>query len=143
MIKILRLTGNMAAAKPTLRILRNTLGEATFNARFDRAVAGGYRAILARDGDSDLGCLGYRFTHDVFWGKTLFVDDLVVAPAARGQSIGGQLLAEAKNIATENACDHLRLCSGLTREDAHRFYESHDLTRSSYQFTHALAAGAR
>lgn len=36
----------------------------------------------------------------------------------------------------------MRLCSGLWREDAHRFYESHDMKKFSVQFVLNLAPSA-
>ncbi|MEO0484888.1 MAG: GNAT family N-acetyltransferase [Pseudomonadota bacterium] len=121
-------------AAPLLRQLRTQLDDATFAHRLSRAVAQGYRVIGAFDAaDVLIGALGYRITDDLCWGRTLFIDDLVVAPATRGQGIGAQLLAHARALA-QTDCDHMRLCSGLSRTQAHRFYEANGLARFSLQF---------
>ncbi|WP_298432348.1 GNAT family N-acetyltransferase [uncultured Jannaschia sp.] len=126
-------------AAAVLRTLRHSLPQEVFDRRLAAARDDGYVVLEAHDGDLILGVLGYRIVVDVCWGRTLFVDDLVVAQIARGQGIGGALLGEAKARAQALRCDHLRLCSGLDRRDAHRFYEAHGLSRSSFQFVLALS----
>jgi len=123
---------------PLLRILRDGLADDVFHARLERALVGGYRVLIA----ADQACLGYRITHDVFWGKTLFIDDLVVRPDMRSSGIGNALLNAAKAEARAHGCDHIRLCSGLTREQAHRFYEQNGFARTSLQFCYTLTDGA-
>ncbi len=128
-----------AEAAPVLRILRQGLDDALFAERLRRAVAQGYRVLGAHEETALSGVLGYRVTDDLFWGRTLFVDDLVVVPARRGAGIGARLLGAAKGIAKQSSCDHLRLCSGLDRGAAHRFYETNGLTRRSLQFVTDLS----
>ncbi|PTX03480.1 GNAT family N-acetyltransferase [Pararhodobacter aggregans] len=123
-----------AEAAPLLRVLRATLDDATFALRLERAEAQGYRVLAALDGSAMVGALGYRLSDDLTWGRTLYVDDLVVAPDRRSSGIGRALLAEARAQAATSNCDHLRLCSGLSRIDAHRFYEANGLQRFSLQF---------
>ena len=120
-------------AEPVLRILRHTLDDADFERRLARAVAQGYRVLAAMRGDEIIGALGYRFVDDLYWGRTLFVDDLIVDPERRSAGVGAALLNRAREIAADT-CDHIRLCSGLVRKDAHRFYESHGLSSTSLQF---------
>lgn len=132
-------TDNPALIAPILKILRNSLPDEIFHARLISALQNGYRVLIAEEANA---CLGYRITQDVFWGKTLYVDDLVVAEAARGHGLGASLLARAKSEAQKHSCDHIRLCSGLTRKDAHRFYEQNGFHQSSLQFVHALQPGA-
>lgn len=125
-------------AVPLLRDLRNGLEEATFTERLARAWHDGYRILAAKDGASILGIAGYRVVHDLFWGKTLYVDDLIVAASSRGQGIGAQLLTAMNTHARETGCDHIRLCSGLDRDAAHRFYKSNEMVPRSLQFVAGL-----
>ncbi|MCF2872974.1 GNAT family N-acetyltransferase [Octadecabacter sp. G9-8] len=121
-------------AEALLRTLRPALDDDTYSARLKQAVAHGYTVLGVENGDTLLAVLGYRITFDLCWGKTLYVDDLVVDPALRGGGHGGALLSAAKAIAQDAHCDHIRLCSGLNRHDAHRFYETHGLSGFSKQF---------
>lgn len=122
------------SAVPLLSELRATLDSATFSKRLSAALADGYTLLAAEQDGAIAGVLGYRIVHDICWGKTLYVDDLNIAPDLRCSGIGGKLLEAAKTVAREAGCDHLRLCSGLSRTDAHRFYEAHDMQGFSKQF---------
>ena len=135
----LALLEDAAEAEGLLRLLRPNLDDATFAKRLSRAVAQGYRVFAAYMGGALAGALGFRLTDDLCWGRTLFVDDLIVAPNHRGQGVGALLLDQAQAHAAREDCDHLRLCSGLTREAAHRFYMTQGLSRSSIQFVVSLS----
>ena len=121
-------------AEPLLRQLRSDLNDATFATRLARAVTQGYRVLGAEDAKGALvGALGYRISDDLCWGRTFYVDDLIVDKTNRGAGIGQALMSAARQIARPS-CDHIRLCSGMTRLDAHRFYEAQGLARFSFQF---------
>ena len=133
-----RALDDAARAEALLRQLRNALDDATFFERLARAKAQGYRVIAAFDAENAMhGVLGYRIADDLCWGRTFYVDDLVVDRRVRGQGYGAALMKHACALAAED-CDHMRLCSGLSREEAHRFYETHRLERKSYQFVAAI-----
>jgi GNAT superfamily N-acetyltransferase len=125
-------------ALPLLKELRSSLNDDIFLARLYTAIKGGYRVMGLHKDEAVVAVLGYRIVNDICWGKTFYVDDLNVSSDMRGSGIGGQLIETAKRKAREENCDHLRLCSGLTRTDAHRFYEAHDLNGFSKQFVLAL-----
>lgn len=55
--------------------------------------------------------------------KTLFIDDLCVASAARGQKIGEQLYEFALSYAKEQGCHNLTLDVWADNSGAVRFYE--------------------
>ena len=60
--------------------------------------------------------------------KTLFVDDLCVDEAARGQKIGEQLYQFALQYAKEIGCYNLTLNVWSANKSAVRFYERQDMT---------------
>jgi len=130
-----------AAAEAVLRVLRGQLDDAGFTGRLAAAVAQGYAVIAACDGPAMVGALGYRLTCDLRWGRSLFVDDLVVLPDRRGQGIGAVLMRAAEDIAAAEGCDALRLCSGLDRTEAHRFYEAQGMDRMSLHFAKPVTKG--
>jgi len=127
---------------PILCMLRGAMDAELFQERLEHTLANGYKGLIARSGQSALGYLGYRITHDMHWGKTFYIDDLVVQPDARSAGIGASLLTAAKAEGAAQRCDHMRLCSGLSRTDAHRFYEKNGFEPVSLQFAHALSNGA-
>lgn len=130
-----------APAIPVLRELRGAIDEQVFLKRLTRACAAGYHLIAARHGDTIVGVLGQRIVDDICWGRTLYVDDLVVTEQGRGKGVGGLLIDHCIQTARTLDCDHVRLCSGLSRVDAHRFYEAHGMTGFSKQFVLALNGG--
>lgn len=129
-------TGDTNVIAPILKVFRSGLDDALLDIRLSRSLKGGYLAFIAHGGN---GLLGYRLTEDVYWGKTFYIDDLVVLPHLRGTGIGAALLERAKVEARALGCDHVRLCSGLSRTNAHRFYEQNGLERTSLQFSHSLS----
>lgn len=138
---MIREVADPGEAAAMLRALRDAVPEDVFARRLDAARRDGYRILLALDSGEAVGALGFRLTSDLFWGRTFYIDDLVVQPERRGQGIGTRLLTSAQAMATDLGCDHVRLCSGLDRADAHRFYEAQGMTRSSLQFASAVAQG--
>lgn len=117
-----------------LRHLRAQFSAEEIARRIRRAERSGFRILMARDGDEDVGVVTFGPIDDVCWGRTLYVHDLVAHPTRRGQGIGGRLLEAVFSLARAEGFDHVRLCSGLERHDAHRFYEAHGMTCFSKQF---------
>lgn len=56
-------------------------------------------------------------------GKHLYVDDLVVTKEKRSSGMGAELLRYAEAEAARHQCQGLRLCTGIDRKEAQRFYE--------------------
>lgn len=137
-LAVIRQMGDPAPAIPVLRELRRALALDVFERRLAAAWADGYRLLAAQREAAICAVLGYRITRDICWGRSFFVDDLVVSASERGAGLGGLLLNHSLTLARDMNCDHLRLCSGLTRLDAHRFYEAHGLSAPSKQFVIAL-----
>lgn len=97
-----------------------------------------FTIIGAFENGECVGVMGYRILHDFVHGKSLYVDDLVVAEKQRSKGIGKKLLKYAERVAQELGCQYLRLCSGLQREEAHRFYERCGCEKKSYSFNKKL-----
>ena len=133
----LRVPDDPGEAKPLLRVLRHSLSEGEFDARLAAAIRAGYRTLVAED-DGLIAALGYRIVEDICWGRTFYIDDLVVAEARRSEGIGEMLMTHATESARAEECDCVRLCSGLARTDAHRFYETNGMERTSLQFVARL-----
>ncbi len=82
-----------------------------------------YRLIGAFENNECLAVMGYRILFDFVHGKHVYIDDLVVTAHRRSKGIGLELLRYAEKIAKDLRCKGLRLCTGVDRKDAQRFYE--------------------
>lgn len=127
---------------PILSVLRDKIPRPHLFERLQKAQENGQNYMIAESADKIFGCLSYHITFDVFWGKTLYIDDLVIDPTLRRKGIGAKLLDAAKSEAKNRSCDQIRLCSGLTRTEAHRFYEANGFAKTSLQLAHSLNQGS-
>jgi GNAT superfamily N-acetyltransferase len=69
------------------------------------------------------------------------IEAVRVGRAARGQGVGGLLLADAEARARAAGCTLLQLTSNATRQDALRFYEAQGFVASHVGFKKALGPG--
>ena len=123
---------------PVVHELRPHLTEPEFIARVRKQMLAGYRMVFLEDDGDIRAVAGYRVSDALAWGHFLYVDDLVVSAAVRGSGYGGILIEWLIEQARNNGCDQFHLDSGVHRLDAHRFYEQHKLSKSSYHFSMAL-----
>lgn len=85
--------------------------------------ADNYQMIGLEDDNRLVALMGFRILHDFVHGKHVYIDDLVTAAAERSKGHGAVLLKHAEEIASENHCKSLRLCTGIENEAGKRFYE--------------------
>ncbi|WLW53097.1 GNAT family N-acetyltransferase [Streptomyces sp. YU58] len=111
-----------AEVLPVLRELRPHLTEELFAAVYAEGHGQGLRFSAVYDDDSCVGVAGWRVIVNTSGLRTLYVDDLVTAGAARSQGVGHALLAYLEERGRALRCRGLRLDSGTQRTDAHRFY---------------------
>ena len=78
---------------------------------------------------------GYRNSHKLFNGKTIYIDDLSTLPEYRGRGYGGQLLDFIFQLARESGKTAVTLDSGYQRNDAHRLYLSKGFTLYAHHFS--------
>ena len=95
----------------------------------------GFRLAFIRDGGRVVVVAGYRVSTNLFYGKHLYVDDLVTADSERSKGHGRALLAWLRALAVEKGCDAFNLDSGVQRKRAHEFYLREGLDLSSYHFS--------
>ena len=125
-------------------ILENDLGYNCeldkLNTRVDEMLKrGNYQIFVACDGDKVegyIGCGSYlAFELD---SEGMKIIALAVSKEYRRKGIGTQLLKTAEQWAKENNIEVILLNSGLSREDAHAFYESQSYFKKSYGFIKRL-----
>lgn len=97
--------------------------------------AEGYRLACIREAGRVVAVAGYRISTSLFYGRNLYVDDLVTSDSARSRGHGKTLLDWLRRLALEQGCEALHLDSGVQRKRAHGFYLREGLDLSSYHFS--------
>ena len=120
---------------PVMAELRPHLAAGEFTARVRKQQASGFQLAFLEESGVVQAVAGFRYLETLAWGKILYVDDLVTAPAGRSQGYGGRLFDWLVAQAQQNNCDALHLDSGVQRFGAHRFY----LTRRMDIIAHHFA----
>lgn len=85
-----------------------------------------YQIIGLEDETGLVALMGYRILHDFVHGKHIYIDDLVSKEASRSKGYGTILLEHAEEIAKENGCTNLRLCTGIENEAGKKFYQKNN-----------------
>ncbi|RNJ78095.1 MAG: GNAT family N-acetyltransferase [Nitrosopumilus sp. H8] len=65
----------------------------------------------------------------------MYVPELVVEERHRGRGTGGMLIKECVRLAREKKCHRIRLESGNSRKESHRFYSEAGFVQSALSFT--------
>ncbi|HEX8392539.1 MAG TPA: GNAT family N-acetyltransferase [Longimicrobium sp.] len=98
----------------------------------------GFRLAAALEDGEVRAVAGYRMLDTLFYGRVLWVDDLVADEAARSRGLGSRLLAWLCDRARREGCTELQLISGVHRERAHRFYFREGLGMNCFHFRKRL-----
>ncbi len=131
-------SNEIAEAWVVMSQLRLTIDQQTFGLRVAAAKENGYRLFVGKHEGRVVGAMGWRITNDLAWGRSLYIDDLVVDKNSRSMGIGKNLLSFATDEAAKEKCNNLRLCSGFAREEAHRFYEREGMNKQGFTFNIAI-----
>ena len=94
----------------------------------------GFRLAFISDGGRVVAVAGYRISTNLFYGKHLYVDDLVTSDTERSKGHGRELLAWLRALAVELGCAAFHLDSGVQRKRAHAFYLHEGLALSGHHF---------
>ncbi|MGI8775157.1 MAG: GNAT family N-acetyltransferase [Actinomycetota bacterium] len=86
--------------------------------------AQGYELWALNDGGDIKALAGIAFRTNLYFGRYLWVFDLVTKSSERSVGHGASLLSYIEELAVQRGCDVVALSSGLERIDAHRFYEA-------------------
>lgn len=115
--------------------LRPHLKEEEFVATVRGQEAEGYRMAFIRERGRAAAVIGFRRMTGLYFGRYIYVDDLVTDEAARSQGLGGKLLEWVCELAREEQCKRVELDSGVQRFAAHRFYLRHRMSISCHHFS--------
>lgn len=94
----------------------------------------GYRLAMLLDERGVAAVAGFRFGHNLAWGRYLYVDDLVTDASRRSTGHGRRLMDWLMEEARAAGCDQLHLDSGVQRFGAHRFYLRYRMDITSHHF---------
>jgi GNAT superfamily N-acetyltransferase len=83
-----------------------------------------FETLICRRGGKPIGFALYFFTYSTFMGKpTLYLEDLFVVPAARGEGAGRALLAALARVAVRRGCGRMEWAVLDWNRSAIRFYQ--------------------
>ena len=121
-----------------MRKLRPHLTKEVYLARVKEMWARGYRLLALKVEGEIVALAGVTFDLNLYWGRHLFVYDLVTAEAHRSKGHGKRLLNYIHELARQENCEAVALSSAFAREGAHRFYERKGYERTGYTFRKRL-----
>ncbi|WP_350356243.1 GNAT family N-acetyltransferase [Cohnella hashimotonis] len=111
-------------AYPVMNELRTQLDQEAYLGLLREMNAEGYKMLALYEGDRIVALAGIIMLTNFYFGKHVFVYDLVTKASERSKGHGETLLEHVHQYAKDNGCKTVALESGLARVDAHRFYET-------------------
>jgi GNAT superfamily N-acetyltransferase len=139
-IKELQSRNEIIKAFPVMRQLRTHLDEGSYLELVSEAQEKeGYKMFALFDGNDIVTVIGFQPMITLYYGRFIWVCDLVTDVNKRSKRYGEKLLTYIHKWANENKYESVALSSGLKRTDAHRFYENKmDYNKVSYVFKSTL-----
>ena len=125
---------DLAESFKVMRELRTHLSQEQYLERLTEMRSRGYRLLALKVEGEIVALAGVTFDLNLYWGRRLFVYDLVTAEAHRSKGYGEKLLSYIHDLARAENCEAVALSSGFAREGAHRFYEREGYERTGYVF---------
>lgn len=139
MIKHLQTKKELIQGYHVLKELRPDLTEESFHRIYETMQGEGYEVHAYFEGEDVMAVTGIITLTNFYDGRHIYVYDLVTKSASRSMGYGEKLLDYIENLGKERGCEKVTLSSGLSRLDAHRFYEEKmDYEKASYVFRKKL-----
>ena len=123
----------------TLTALRPALDEESLQRVLVEGAGEGLRYHGAVVEDRCVGVAGWRIMTTTVFGRSAYIDDLVVDPESRSAGIGRALLEFVAADAAARGAATLTLDSAVHRVGAHRFYFRERLHVAAFHFVRDLA----
>ena len=139
-IKELQSRNEIMEAFPVMRQLRTHLDERSYLELVNDAhEKEGYKMFALFDGKDIVAVIGFQPMITLYYGRFIWVCDLVTDANKRSEGYGEKLLSHTHKWAKEHNYENIALSSGLQRTDAHRFYENKmGYSKVSYVFKTSL-----
>lgn len=139
-IKELQSQQEIMMAFPVMKQLRTHLDESSYLELVTEAQKEeGYKMFALFAGNNIVAAIGFQPMITLYYGRFIWVCDLVTDANHRSKGYGEKLLSCVHTWAKENNYESVALSSGLQRIDAHRFYENKmAYNKASYVFKASL-----
>jgi GNAT superfamily N-acetyltransferase len=135
----LRSAAERAEVLPILRELYPWLDEGRYAALLTEMVPDGYRQFALHNEAGEIVAVAGVAVHvNLYYGRHLYVYDLVVTEGVRSKGYGGLLMDHVEGIARREGCETAALAVSLDREGAQRLYERRGYQKPSYAMRKAL-----
>ena len=123
-IKELKSHNEMMEAYPIMKQLRTHLDQNNYLELVTEAQEkDSYKMFALLNTGEIIAVIGFKPMITLYYGKFVWVCDLVTDSNRRSKGYGDKLLTFVQEWAIENHYESVALSSGLQRTDAHRFYE--------------------
>ncbi|MCA0993721.1 GNAT family N-acetyltransferase [Pseudalkalibacillus hwajinpoensis] len=124
MIKEMKTKQQWLEAFQVMQELRQHLDEKTYLDLVEEANQKDmYRLYALYDGDELVAVTGFKPMITLYYGRFVWVCDLVTSEQHRSKGYGEMLLTFVENWALENGYQSVALSSGVKKKEAHRFYK--------------------
>lgn len=134
-IKELKEDTQWKEAFPVMKQLRTHLDEKTFLELVKAMSIEGYRMFALFEGERLAAVAGVVQLTNLYYGKHIWVYDLVTDESKQSLGYGEKLLSYIQAWGKGIGCEIIALSSGLLRTEAHRFYEAKmEYDKTSYVF---------
>ena len=135
----LRSAAERTEVLPILRQLYPSLDVGRYLALLAEMIDDGYRQFAVRNEAGEVVAVAGVAVHvNLYYGRHLYVYDLVVKEEARSKGYGGLLMDHLEGVARREGCETAALACDLEREGALRLYESRGYQKPSYAMRKAL-----
>lgn len=139
-IKQLQSQNEIIEAYPVMKQLRKHLDESTYlDLVLEAQEKDMYKMFALLEDNEIVAVTGFKPMITLYYGRFVWVCDLVTDENIRSKGYGRQLLTYVHDWARENNYESVALSSGLQRTDGHRFYEDKmNYDKVSYVFKTSL-----
>lgn len=133
----------MLSIYPVFRQSNSHLDETAFRERLSAMFAqGNYRCIAAYTGDRMVGLSGFWTGAQLWCGKYIEADHVVVDTALRSLGTGAKLMAWIEAEGERTGCAVFRIAMVLGKERTHQFYARNGFFDDGLIMVKALSRGA-
>ncbi len=119
----LRSESEFREAFPVMRELHDALDEERYAELLAEMIPAGYRLFAVREAGSIVALAGVQVLTNLYYGRHVYVYDLVATADARSKGYGEKLLSHVEELGRREGCGYVALACGRERTQALRFYE--------------------